>query len=103
MTNVALKNDKIMSFGGIFLAINQFKPIMNEIDTQLGSRCRLSGYQYSEIVQTMMCIFLCGSDRTDDINRERLSLVQMLDALSFLHLNQVSSCLRVVKGLNVRH
>ena len=32
MTKVALKNEKIMAFGGIFLAINQFKPIMNEFD-----------------------------------------------------------------------
>ena len=71
MTKVAIKNEKIMPFGGIFLAINQFKPIMNEIDAHLGRRCRLSGYQYGEIVQAMMCNFLCGGDRTEDINRIR--------------------------------
>ena len=71
MTKVALKNEKIMPFGGIFLAINQFKPIMNEIDSHLGLRCRSFGYQYGEIVQAMMCNFLCGGDRTEDINRIR--------------------------------
>ncbi|MBR3455267.1 MAG: hypothetical protein IKH26_08090 [Bacteroidaceae bacterium] len=44
---------------------------MKEIDAHLGLRCRLSGYQYGEIVQAMMCNFLCGGDRTEDINRIR--------------------------------
>ena len=47
------------------------KPIMKEIDVHLGLRCRFSGYQYGEIVQAMMCNFLCGGDRTENINRIR--------------------------------
>ena len=68
MAKVVIKSEKIMPYGGIYFAIGQFKRhFAGEIDRHLGLRCRLVGYQYSEIVMAMMCNFLCGGDRTEDL------------------------------------
>lgn len=55
-----------MPFGGIFSVIRQFSPIERLIDAELGLRVKAFGYQYSEIVRTMMCTYLCGGDRVED-------------------------------------
>lgn len=66
MTKLVIKSDKIMPFGGIFSVIRQFSPIERLIDSELGLRVKTVGYQYSEIVRTMMCTYLCGGDRVED-------------------------------------
>lgn len=67
MVKLAIKSDKIMPFGGIFSVIREFSPIERLIDSELGLRVKTSGYQYSEIMRTMMCNYLCGGDRMEDI------------------------------------
>lgn len=67
MTKVVIKTDKITPFGGIFPVIQAFSPIERLIDSELGRRVMASGYQYGVIVRTMMCNFLCGGDRMEDI------------------------------------
>lgn len=56
-----------MPFGGIFSVIRQFSPIERLIDSELGLRVKTVGYQYSEIIRTMMCTYLCGGDRVEDV------------------------------------
>lgn len=55
-----------MPFGGIFSVLSQFSPIEKLIDSELGLRVRTFGYQYGEIIRTMMCTYLCGGDRVED-------------------------------------
>lgn len=67
MVKVAIKSDKIMPFGGIFSVIREFSPLEHLFDTELGLRVKTIGYQYSEIMRTMMCNYICGGDRIEDI------------------------------------
>lgn len=69
MTKVQLKSDPITPFGGLFFVAEQFKVVEQTVDKVLGLRCpTMIGYQYSEILRTMMCNFFCGGDRTEDVN-----------------------------------
>ena len=40
------------------------------IDSTLGLRCTMFGYQYSEILRSLMCVYLCGGKERifDDMN-----------------------------------
>ena len=51
MAKVAIKSEKLTTFGGIFSIMEQFDSNLSSvIDSTLGMRCRLYGYQYSEII-----------------------------------------------------
>ena len=56
-----------MPFGGIFPVIRKFSTVENMIDAEFGVRARHVGYQYGEILRTMMCNYLCSGDRVEDI------------------------------------
>ena len=69
MAKVQIKSDKYTPFGGFFFVANEFKRhIMPHIDEYLGIRCKMKGYQYSDILLAMVGNFFCGGNRTEDIN-----------------------------------
>ena len=50
MAKVAIKSEKLSPFGGIFSIMEQFDSNLSSvIDSTLGMRCRLYGYQYITI------------------------------------------------------
>ncbi len=52
MAKVQQKSEKITAFGGIFFVLDKFDSILSSvIDSHLGLRSRLIGYQYSEIIR----------------------------------------------------
>lgn len=59
MARVAIKSEKLSPFGGIFPIMEQFdSKLSSVIDSTLGMRCRLYGYQYSEIIRSLMSAFI---------------------------------------------
>ena len=51
--------------------MEQFEvPLAQTIDSSLGLRCTMFGYQYSEILRSLMCVYLCGGKERifDDMN-----------------------------------
>ena len=38
------------------------------IDSTLGVRCKFYGYQYSEILRSLMCIYFCGGSYVEDLS-----------------------------------
>ena len=53
MAKVAIKSEKLTPFGGKFSIMEQFDSRLSSvIDSTLGMRCRLYGYQYSEIFRS---------------------------------------------------
>ena len=53
MAKVQIKSEKITAFGGIFFVLDKFDSILSSvIDSHLGLRSKLIGYQYSEIYHT---------------------------------------------------
>ena len=51
VAKVQQKSEKITTFGGIFFVLDKFDRILSSvIDSHLGLRSKLIGYQYSEII-----------------------------------------------------
>ena len=51
--------------------MEQFDALLAQtIDSSLGLRCTMFGYQYSEILRSLMCVYLCGGKERifDDMN-----------------------------------
>lgn len=68
MAKVAIKSDKLTPFGGIFSIMEQFDSTLSStIDSTLGLRCRLFGYQHSEIIRSLMCVYFCGGSCVEDV------------------------------------
>ena len=58
MAKIAIKSDKITPFGGIFHVMDQFSSVLEPvIDEVLGRRSKLVGYQYGEIIRSLMCVY----------------------------------------------
>ena len=61
---------------GIFFQLwsNFMLFLAQTIDSTLGSRCTLFGYQYSEILRSMMCVYLCGGSCLEDISTHLIKI-----------------------------
>ena len=69
MTKIAIKSDKITPFGGIFWVMQQFDRSLSQvIDSTLGVRYKFYGYQYSEILHSLMCVYFCGGSCVEDLS-----------------------------------
>ena len=69
MAKVQQKSEKIAAFGGIFFVLDKFDSILSSvIDSHLGLRSTLIGYQYSEIIRAIFSVFCCGGDCMEDLN-----------------------------------
>ena len=61
MAKLQIKSEKLTPFGGFFLIMEQFDALLAQtIDFTLGLRCTMFGCQYSEILRSLMCVYLCG-------------------------------------------
>ena len=69
MAKLAIKSEKLSPFGGIFSIMEQFDSMLSPIiDQALGQRCRsIIGYQYSEIVRSLMSVYFCGGSCVEDV------------------------------------
>ena len=55
MAKIQIKSEKLTPFGGIFSIMEQFDSTLSSvIDSDLGLRCKSFGYQYSEIIRSLM-------------------------------------------------
>ena len=63
VAKVGIKSEKIITFDGIFFVLDKFDSILSSvIDSHLGLRSTLIGYQYSEIIRAIFSVFCCGGD-----------------------------------------
>ena len=70
MAKIQIKSEILTPFG-VFSIMEQFDALLVQtIDATLGLRCTLFGYQYSEILCSLMCVYLCGGKERiyDDMN-----------------------------------
>ncbi len=69
MAKVAIKYDNIVPYGDFFYTMNEFwriglsKLVVGRLDV----RCANYGYQYSDIMLALFCVYLCGGDHIEDI------------------------------------
>ena len=94
MAKVQQKSEKITTFGGIFFVLDKFDSILSSvIDSHLGLRCTLIGYQYSEIIRAIFSVFCCGGDCMEDLN------LYLKDVLTERPHTRVPSADTVLRGI----
>ena len=68
MAKIQIKSERLTPFGGLFSIMEQFDSTLSSvIDSTLGLRCRSFGYQYSEIIRSLMSIYFCGGSCIEDV------------------------------------
>ena len=72
MAKIQIKSEKLTSFGGIFPIMEKFdkfdRMLSHTIDSTLGLRSKVYGYQYSEIIRSLMCVYFCGGSCAEDVS-----------------------------------
>ena len=54
--------------------MEQFTSLLSStIDSTLGLRCKLYGYQYSEIIRSLLCVYFCGGSCVEDVTAHLMS------------------------------
>ena len=97
MTKVAIKSEKLTPFGGIFSIMEQFdSKLSSVIDSTLGMRCKLYGYQYSEIIRSLMSVYFCGGLCIEDVTSH---LMYYLSLHPTLRTCSADTMLRAIKEL----
>ena len=89
------KNQRKSSLlGGIFFVLDKFDRILSSvIDSHLGLRSKLIGYQYSEIIRAIFSVFCCGGDCMEDLN------LYLKDVLTERPHTRVPSADTVLRGI----
>lgn len=74
MAKIQIKSERITPFGGIFPIMDFFNRLLSQtIDKTLGLRSEFFGYQYSEIIRSLMCIYFCGGTCIEDVSKHLMS------------------------------
>ena len=101
MANVQIKSEKLTPFGGFFPIMEQFDALLAQtIDSTLGMRCKWYGYQYSEILRSLMCVYLCGGSCVEDVTTH---LVRHLSLHPSLRTCSADTILRAIEELTSNH
>ena len=99
MAKVQIKSEKLTPFGGIFSIMEQFDSMLSSvIDSTLGLRCSCYGYQYSEIVRSLMSVYFCGGSCIEDVSAH---LMHHLSLHPTLRTCSADTILRAIKELTV--
>ena len=94
MAKVQQKSEEITAFGGIFFVLDKFDRILSSvIDSHLGLRSRLIGYQYSEITRAVFSVFCCGGTCMEDLN------LYLKDTLTERPQTRVPNAATVLRGI----
>ena len=98
MAKVQIKSEKLTPFGGIFSIMEQFDSMLTPvIDATLGQRCStIIGYQYSEIIRSLMSIYFCGGSCVEDVTSH---LMRHLSYHPSLRTCSSDTILRAIKEL----
>ena len=74
MAKIQIKSERITPFGGFFPIMDSFDRVLSGVvDSTLGLRSKLIGYQYSEIIRSLMCVYFCGGSCIEDVTTHLMS------------------------------
>ena len=98
MAKVQIKSEKLTPFGGIFSIMEQFDSMLSPIiDQTLGQRCSsIIGYQFSEIIRSLMSVYFCGGSCVEDVTSH---LMRHLSYHPTLRTCSSDTILRAIKEL----
>ena len=101
MAKIQIKSEKLTPFGGFFSIMEQFDALLAQtIDSTLGLRCTLFGYQYSEILRSLMCVYLCGGSCIEDVTTH---LMKHLSLHPTLRTCSADTILRAIEELTCKN
>ena len=101
MAKIQIKSEKLTPFGGIFSIMEQFNSMLSSvIDSTLGLRCKLYGYQYSEIFRSLMCVYFCGGSCIEDVSTH---LMKHLSLHPRLRICSADTILRAIEELTCKN
>src|SRR5574344_3070822 len=76
MAKIQIKSAKLTPFGGIFHVMDLFERHLSHIiDGTLGKRSVSIGYDYSEIIRSLMCVYFCGGSCIEDLSKHIIPCV----------------------------
>ena len=104
MAKVAIKSEKLTPFGGIFPIMEQFSSLLSPtIDSTLGLRCKLYGYQYSEIIRSLMCVYFCGGSCVEDVTTHLMSHLSLHPTLRTCSADTILRAINELTGENISY
>ena len=72
--------------------------LSHTIDSTLGLRSKVYGYQYSEIIRSLMCVYFCGGSCVEDVSSH---LMETLCLHPHLRTCRADTILRAIREFNV--
>ena len=98
MAKIQIKSEKLTPFGGIFHVMELFERHLSHIiDGALGKRSVSIGYDYSEIIRSLMCVYFCGGSCVEDVSNH---LMGHLSLHPLLRTCSSDTILRMMKELS---
>lgn len=98
MAKIQIKSEKLTPFGGIFHVMELFEHHLSQIiDETLGKRSVSIGYDYSEIIRSLMCVYFCGGSCVEDVSNH---LMGHLSLHPLLRTCSSDTILRMMKELS---
>ena len=97
MAKIQIKSERLTPFGGLFSIMEQFDSTLSSvIDSSLGLRCGSFGYQYSEIIRSLMSIYFCGGSCIEDVTTHLMNHLSLHPTLCTCSSDTI---LRAIKEL----
>ena len=97
MAKIQIKSERLTPFGGLFSIMEQFDSTLSSvIASTLGLRCSTFGYQYSEIIRSLMSIYFCGGSCIEDVTTHLMNHLSLHPTLRTCSSNAI---LRAIKEL----
>ena len=101
MANISIKSAKLTPFGGIFSIMEQIdSKLSTVIDSTLGIRSSTFGYQYSEIIRSLMSVYFCGGSCIEDVTTHLMSHLSLHPTLRTCSADTI---LRAIRELTVEN
>ena len=99
MANIQIKSEKLTPFRGKFSIMEQFDSTLSSvIDSTLGLRCRLFGYQYSEIIRSLMSTYFCGGSCVEDVTTHLMNHLSLHPTLRTCSSDTILRANSVMRG-----
>ena len=100
MAKIQIKSEKLTSFDGIFPIMEKFDRMMSyTIDSTLGLHSKVYGYQYSEIIRSLMCVYFCGGSCIEDVTSHLIEALCLHPHLHTCSADTIECCTQLVKTL----
>ena len=104
MAKIRIKSENLIPFGGIFPIMEYFDSKLSPvIDRVLGLRCKQFVYQYSEIIRSLMCVYLCGGSCVEDLSSHLLRHLSLHPTLRTCSSDTVLRIMGELKETNVTY